>query len=140
MGETPDEPMQQRINLSDVEEGPVRGEKLPDDLLRTIRSLYDDVGRYVKPTLEQWELGFKRDAHPEREVRVWCAIALAWHDYHKNHINNTRLSDEDEEKLVGALAAISSGVTEAGELKLPPQTAEGLLESWRTITSPSSGN
>jgi len=32
-------------------------------------------------TLEQFEVGFMRDMHPEREVDVWCSITAAWLDY-----------------------------------------------------------
>ena len=29
-------------------------------------------------TLEQFEVGFMRDMHPESEVALWCSITAAW--------------------------------------------------------------
>jgi hypothetical protein len=41
-------------------------------------------------TLEQFEIDFMRDMHPEREVAIWCGIAKAWLAYHEDFLGNER--------------------------------------------------
>ena len=36
------------------------------------------IGRYVGLTLEQFEIEFMRDMHPQKEVALWFRIAKAW--------------------------------------------------------------
>lgn len=64
-----------------IRPGPVRQE-LTSDESRQVASLY--VGyRLMFPedrdTLEQWELGFMRDAHPDREIAAWKEIIAEYH-------------------------------------------------------------
>ncbi len=118
------------VKTSDIKDAPIRHESLPPKMLKTLKLLYDDVGRYVQPTLEQWELGFMRDTHPEREVTAWCRIAFAWHDFHKRYHGDKRLRDEEEKKLVGALSMISCGITDVKELRLPESTGRRLLKCY----------
>src|ERR1019366_1083753 len=63
----------------------LRHERLPDDLRRRIGTLYPTVGRFISPTPEHWEEGFRRDEHPEREVGVWEDIEEAFLNYMADH-------------------------------------------------------
>ena len=65
-----------RIELSKVkvQPGPIQHQNLSPDLVKELKHLYDHIGHYVQPTLEQWELGFMRDLRPEREIEVWKVI------------------------------------------------------------------
>jgi hypothetical protein len=51
---------------------------LPPELLEQVKTIFDVIGRHIGMTLEQFEIGFMRDIHPEREVAVWCSITAAW--------------------------------------------------------------
>ena len=44
------------------------------ELLEHIQAVFDVIGPYLDTTLEQFEIGFMRDMHPESEVAVWCSI------------------------------------------------------------------
>jgi hypothetical protein len=33
------------------------------------------IGPYLGMTLEEFEIGFMRDMHPEREVALWCTVS-----------------------------------------------------------------
>jgi hypothetical protein len=57
--------------------GPIRHESLPDPLLRRVRSIHGRIRDVYGVSLEQFEVGFMRDAHPEREVAVWERIVEA---------------------------------------------------------------
>lgn len=118
------------VNPSDLRPGPIRHESLSPDLLEHIRAVYDVIGPYLNATLEQFEIGFMRDAHPAREVAVWCSIVAAWIAYHDKHIGEEGLSDVDEKKLVGALVAISAGIEDASRLGVPVEVGQRLLECY----------
>jgi hypothetical protein len=113
----------ERVRLGDLQQGPIRHGSLPDDLLHYIKFVYDKVGHYFDKTLEQWEVGFMRDAQPGREVAVWLRIIASWDLYHEKYVK-TELTDEQESKLIGTLVAISMGESESSEV------GERLHECW----------
>jgi hypothetical protein len=124
-----------KINPSELRPAPIRHESLSADLLKTIKQLYDNVGCYLHPTLEQWELGFMRDTHPESEVAVWVQIAMAWQDYHQRYANGKRLEHNEEEKLVGALVSFSMGAVETEQLKVSEKVGRRLLDCYLTAVN-----
>jgi hypothetical protein len=121
------------VDPSKLRAGPIRQESLPDDLLELIRSVYEVVGPYLKTTLEQFEIGFMRDADPASEVAVWCSITAAWSDYHEQHLDGEVLPDEDEKKLLAALIAISTGVTDAKDLGVSADVGQKLIDCYDSL-------
>jgi len=81
-------------------------------------------------TLEQFEIGFMRDMHPESEGALWCSITATWLAYHEKFLNDEVLPDEDEKKLLGALIAISTGVEDVSKLNVPVEVGRRLLECY----------
>ena len=81
-------------------------------------------------TLEEFEIGFMRDMHPEREVALWCRIAKAWLEYHEDYVGNERLPDEEERKLLCALVAISTGVEDLSKLNVPVEVGRRLVQCY----------
>ena len=121
------------VDPSKLRPGPIRQESLPDDLLELIRSVYEVVGPYLSTTLEQFEISFMRDADPASEVVVWCSITAAWSNYHEKHLGGELLPDEDEKKLLGALIAISTGVTDVDNLGVSADVGKKLLEVYDAL-------
>ena len=120
-----------RVNVGDLKDAPIRHSSLPADLLPKIRMLFQTVGRYVydeKDTLEQWEVGFMRDAHPEREIGVWSRIFCAWKQYHVLFLNDEVRNYRYEQRLVQALIGISTG---GDQLGVPPLVEQRLRECWK---------
>lgn len=115
------------VDLRRLRPGPIRHESLPDDVLSVIRSIYDIVGPYLDTTLEQFEIGFMRDADPESEVLLWSCIASAWVDYHQKHLGGQALPEDEEKKLLAALLVISTGVEDVEKLGVPKEVGEKLL-------------
>ncbi len=113
--------------------GPIRNESLPPELLEQISAVYEVIGPYVSTSLEQFEIGFMRDMHPEDEVAIWCSITAAWISYHENHLGNELLPDEDEKKLLGALLAISTGVENVEVLGVPEDVGRKLLDCYDAL-------
>ena len=117
----------EHVDPSELRPGPIRNQSLPAELLEHIQAVYDVVGPYLETTLEQFEIGFMRDAEPESEVVVWCSITAAWIDYHEEYLDEEPLPDKDEKKLLGALIAISTGVTDVEKLGVPEDVGRKLL-------------
>src|SRR5262245_27974965 len=104
--------------------GPIRHESLPPKLLELVEAIYDVIGPYLETTLEQFEIGFMRDANPESEVAIWASITGAWVAYHEKFLNDEPLADSEEKKLLGALIAISTGETDLTRLGVPAEVGE----------------
>jgi hypothetical protein len=90
--------------LKDVKPGPIRHKQVPDFLLDMMRWSYKIVGRFIVPTLEQWELGFMRDLNMERQVGYWHRLAFAFITWHSRAGVGLR-SDDVERKLIGGFIA-----------------------------------
>ena len=84
-------------------------------------------------TLEQFEIGFMRDMHPESEIDLWCRITKAWLAYHEDYLGNELLPDEDEKKIIGALVAVSSGVENEQAMGVPADVGRDLLACYRGV-------
>jgi hypothetical protein len=81
----------EHVDLSQLRPGPIRHKTLPPHLLEQVKAVFDVIGPYIGMTLEQFEVGFMRDMHPEREVGLWIRIAKAWLAYHEDYLENETL-------------------------------------------------
>ena len=120
----------QYVDPSQLRPGPIRHESLPPELLEQINAIYEVIGPYLGMTLEQFEIDFMRDMHPEREVALWCRIAKAWLAYHEDFLGNVTLPNEEERKLLGALVAISTGVEDVSKLNVPVEVGRRLVHCY----------
>ena len=110
--------------------GPIRHDSLPPELLDQIKAVFDVIGPFINMTLEQFEIGFMRDMHPEGEVALWFRITKAWLAYHEDFLANETLPDEDERKLLGALIAISTGIEDVSKLNVPVEAGYRLIQCY----------
>src|SRR3984957_12807825 len=118
------------IDPSKLRPGLIRNEALPPELLDQIKAVFDVIGPYLNMTLEQFEIGFMRDMHPESEVALWFRITKAWLAYHEDFLANETLPNEEELKLLGALIAISTGVEDVSKLNVPVEIGRRLLQCY----------
>lgn len=119
-----------RIDPKKLRPGPIRHESLPPDMLEKIKAIYDVIGPYFGKTLEQFEINFMRDMHPETEVAIWCSITAAWLAYHEKFLNDEDQPDEDEKKLLSSLIVISTGVEDVTKLGVPVEVGRRLLQCY----------
>ena len=110
--------------------GPIRHGSLSPELLDQIKAVFDVIGKYLGMTLEQFEIGFMRDTHPEREIPVWFSITKAWLAYYEDFLGNETLPNKEEGKLLGALIAISSGVEDVSKLNVPVEVGRRLIRCY----------
>lgn len=127
------DPEPERIDLDKIQSGPIRHGSLSDKMLEQIRWVYEYVGSYLETTLEQFEISFMRDLHPEDEILMWTCITAAWMDYHEEHLNDEVLPDEEEKKLIGALIAISTGVEDPNDLDVPVEVGQKLIACYDAL-------
>ena len=117
---------QQEVPIEDLKQGPIRHEKGLSPLLEEIaRFIFSKVGHLVYPTFEQWELGFMRDMHPEREILVWENIARIYDLYVAQHPDAV-----NDEQIVSTIAAISTGHVSENET----ETEKELRRLYREAT------
>ena len=90
-------------------------------------------GPYLGRSLEQFEIGFMRDMHPEREVALWFGITKAWLAYHEDFLGNETLPNEEERKLLGAPLAISTGIEDVSKLNVPVDVGRRLAQCYREV-------
>ena len=117
------------VDPSQLRPGRIRHESLPPDLLEQIKAVYDVIGPYLGMTLEEFEIDFMRDIHPQREVALWCRIAKAWLAYHEDFLGN-EIQPNEERKLLGALVAISTGVEDPSKLNVPVEVGRRLIQCY----------
>jgi hypothetical protein len=98
-------------------------------LLGQIRAVFDVIGPYIGMTLEQFEIGFMRDMHPQSEVALWFRITKAWLAYHEDFLGNETLPDEEERNLLGALIAVSTGI-DVSKLNVPVEVGRRLIQCY----------
>lgn len=123
----------EKVNPKELRPGPIRNESLPPQLLEQIEAVFGVIGQYIDMTLEQFEIGFMRDIHPESEVALWCSITAAWLAYHEKYLNDETLPDEEERHLLGALIAISTGVDDVTRLNVPKEVGQKLIQCYHDL-------
>jgi hypothetical protein len=63
------------IEASELKQGPIRHQSLPQSFLTRAFITYEVFGDAIEMTFEQFIDNFLRDQDPERELRVWEHIA-----------------------------------------------------------------
>ena len=61
---------------------------------------------------------------------MWCNITSAWIAYHEKHLGDDLLPEYDENGLLRALIAISTGIEDLAGLGVPVDVGRKLLECY----------
>ena len=123
------------IDPKQVHSRPIRHDSLSIELLDQINVIYAVIGRYVATSLEQFEIGFMRNANPVDEVARWSCITVAWITYHEQHLANVLLSDNVERRLIAALFAIAECVEDVEKLDVPANVGTNLMDCYDGVRS-----
>ena len=73
------------VDPANLKPGPIRHEALDPADQAIARFTFERLGHFQCPTFEQWELGFLRDAHPDRELMLWLRASIAFARYLETH-------------------------------------------------------
>jgi len=60
------------------DEGPYRHPPLTEDIRQYLRRIKESLDEVYPQTLEEWEDGFRKDLHAEREIAIWLHIASTY--------------------------------------------------------------
>lgn len=121
----------EKIETKKIKFGPPRHENLPINLVSRIRLIRAALLGVYPHSMEFWIDGFRGDAHPSREIRIWEHIAACYIEY----CSMTRLSQEQQKEVFKVVSSVSGGIpiTEAvSQAKnLPDDAAEKLDLLWK---------
>ncbi|MDC3960305.1 hypothetical protein [Polyangium jinanense] len=115
--------------------GPVRHEKLSDDQMERIKKLQETFREVDPMPLEKWIDDFKRDADPDREIRVYEGMAEAYTAY----CSNRNLTPEAK-KDAFCVVLMRSGVPDdevLSQVKLQVLSLEDVKEILKLYKRPS---
>ena len=105
-----------RIKLVNVQGGPLRRESLTKVQEQRVHAIHRYVKRYLEVTLEQFEITFLRDAHPDREINGWTAIVEAHSDFLKERRDKSADVARD---VFQCVLSISTGATRPPDFPKP---------------------
>jgi hypothetical protein len=88
------------------EDGPLRHGPFPEDVRERIRAIQAVFSEVAPKTFEEWEDGFRRDTHPDREINIWLCMGQAY-----LHFTDGRDLDLEQKRDIFAvvLACINNG-------------------------------
>jgi hypothetical protein len=78
----------------------------PEDVRALIRRLHEVFKDVYPQTVEEWEDGFRRDQHPEREIAIWQRMADIYTHFTEGRSLN---SDQKKDIFQVILACVNNG-------------------------------
>lgn len=121
------EPPLERVQLASIAPGPVLRDKLSDSQLETARAIYAIVQPYFGDSFDAFELGFRRDLNPDRELRIWSVIAAAFQRFNEMY---DAARDEEREAAFTSIVLLASM-----EPDPPPNIPAKIWEQCKQILS-----
>jgi len=117
----------EKINIKKLKLGPPVHDKLSDQQIESIRLIRAVLLGVMPHSMEYWIEGFKHDAHPSREIRIWEHIASCYLEYISIH----ELTIEQHKQVFKLIFLLSHG-TDLEELEdksglLPKNAVEELF-------------
>lgn len=119
------------IDAKELRMPPPRHEKLPADLVSRIRLIRAALLGAYPHSMAFWVDGFRGDAHPTREIRVWERTAACYLEY----VQMATLTKEQCAAAFGVLAALSVGADEEALEKEAIDLPSGGVEVLRELYS-----
>jgi len=129
-----------RVSADQIRQGPIRHESLSPELLERVGKIYSLLGPYLNKTLEQFELGFMRDMHPDREIGIFEVIMEAFSAYHHHFLKGQLFSFDEEKAIAISLIMISTGITDVNQLPVPDEVGDRLINLFSHLWARSAWN
>jgi len=108
---------------------PIRHKELPKDLVGRIRLIRAALWGAYSHSMEFWLDGFKRDAHPSREIAWWEHVAACYTEVAKL----TQLSQEQHKYAYYVIFGLCSGLSEDELSKHITAIPKDALEKIRNV-------
>lgn len=117
------------INPREIKWSTIFHEELPAELIGRIRLVRIALLGAYTHSMEFWLDGFKRDAHPSREVAYWERVAAVYLEYAKM----MHLRPAQHETTVHLIHSLLEGSSEQKVSALAAQLPDGALEKLRNL-------
>jgi hypothetical protein len=119
------------VDIKTIQPGPVRWDALSDEQMARIRSLQATFAEVDGQTVEKWVDDFKRDADPDKELRVWERMAKAYRAYCDGRKLSTEAKKDVYRVVLLRSMASEQDVLERAELKeLSREDARAVMKSF----------
>lgn len=131
--ETPKVADAQWVNPSTIQAQPTRVSRLSNDQLARVRRIHTLLSEVDPSSLDKWIADFEKDRDPEREIRLWEAMAEAYQSYSSTHA----LSLDGKQEVLQVLLIRSMTADEGQVLKqsklrvLTPRQARDVMATFR---------
>jgi len=76
----------------------------PEDIRDRLREIKEALDEVHPMTLDEWEDGFRKDTHPEREIAIWLRIA----EKYKTFIEGKGLSQAQRKEIFSVMLACTT--------------------------------
>lgn len=116
------------IDPRKIKFGAPRHEQLPFNLLCRVRLIRAALMEVYPHSMDFWLDGFKADAHPSREIRIWEHIASCYLEF----VTMTQLNHEQRKTTYLILSIKSLGANRGGlddEFKKLPEGSEEIISN-----------
>lgn len=118
-----------RVKLSDLKDGPIRHETLPNDFIQRVKDFKQALAEVETSSIESTLENFQRDAHPEQELILWEHIAKM---YQWTIVANAGLSLPQKKEVLGLLIGLSMGQRDFSHIKLlSKETVEEIKDRYQ---------
>ncbi|MBI5205575.1 MAG: toll/interleukin-1 receptor domain-containing protein [Nitrospirae bacterium] len=97
--------VKKKVSIKKIVSAPIRHKELPLDLIGRIRLIRAALWGGCTHSMDYWLDGFKRDAHPSKEISWWEHVASAYVEY----VKITRLKRGQHEHVFNTVFGICSG-------------------------------
>jgi hypothetical protein len=127
----------EKVETKKLKFAPPRHERLPLNLVSRIRLIRAALLGVYTHSMDYWVDGFRSDAHPSREIRIWEHIAACYVEC----CAMNRLTADQRQAVFDALSAISCGtsmqeVNERAREELSAEIIEQLSLLWSSPGPP----
>lgn len=147
----------EKIKPTKLKLGPAIHQNLPPQLIQRIRLIRASLLGVYTHSMEFWVEGFKRDAHPSREIGLWEHVAACYQEYaamteltSEQHIHAYKVvfslcTDKNSPKLKEHLKNLPKDarkiITNLVKYNYPlydieeqfPESTEGFTEEWQAL-------
>jgi hypothetical protein len=121
------------VTTEKISPGPVRHKELTEELIGRIRLVRAALLGVYTHSMDFWLDGFKRDAHPSKEVSFWEHVASAYMEYVS--MATITLTPSQHDRAFKLIFSLMSGVPD-DKLEIEPnELPENSLEILKNLTT-----
>ena|SRR5947209_9232791 len=128
--------MSQQVSLGQLKQGPHQFPPFPPVVRDQIRWIQETFQEVCPDSVDEWEDGFRRDAHPIREIEIWKAMAVVYRRF-ADQGERSRGHNEDVWRVLLVACTVGPApetAIEAGKVRtLSQDEVETIIEAYQKV-------